>query len=82
MQQIKQVVDGILKSIYKFHALLSLGHWERNENGGFTHTEYEAIKKVYVPFREFTQFLNKGKVIDRISATRTVVSIIAIETTR
>ena len=61
LQQIKQVVDGILKSIFKFHALLRLGHWEEDENGQFIHTEYDAIIKTYLPFKEFTQFLNKGK---------------------
>ena len=61
LQQIKQVVDGILKSIFKFHALLRLGHWEEDESGQFIHTEYESIIKTYLPFKEFTQFLNKGK---------------------
>lgn len=61
LQQIKQVVDGILKSIYKFHALLRMGHWEQNEQGEFMHTEYDSIIKAYLPFKEFTQFLNKGR---------------------
>lgn len=60
VQQIKQVVDGILRSIYKFHALLRLGHWERGDSGEFIHTEFDTITKAYLPFKEFTQFLNKG----------------------
>ena len=76
LQQIKQVVDGILKSIFKFHALLRLGHWEEDESGQFVHTEYDAIIKTYLPFKEFTQFLNKGKhvIIMRIILYTCVIS--------
>ena len=38
-----------------------MGHWQEDESGVYVHTEFESIIKAYLPFKEFTQFLNKGK---------------------
>lgn len=63
-----------------------MGHWYTDESGDLVHSEYSAIEKVYLPFKEFTRFLNKGSLSStpyRLGSSHTkhrVVTIILLFT--